>query len=176
MIETLCRRKSHVALIGCLLLVVMAVPCSAQENQKEFSRNAVYAELLGQGLLYSINYDRLITQELSVRVGFSRWNFPFLFGDVTFTGFPIMLNYLWGKGSSRLELGVGFVPASVEGREIFTSRSQDVFQRYLVLGTATIGYRAQPREGGFVFRVGFTPIYNGEKLFLYGGISAGVAF
>jgi hypothetical protein len=44
-----------------------------------------------------------------------------------------------------------------------------------IIGTGTLGYRYQPPQGGFVFRVGITPMV-GQRLILIGGISAGIAF
>ena len=55
----------------------------------------------------------------------------------------------------------------------------------LLSATGTLGYRRQPADGGFVFRIGLTPIYGfgteeaayPEKgFFLSGGLSLGVSF
>ncbi|MBI1805064.1 MAG: hypothetical protein HY033_08900 [Ignavibacteriae bacterium] len=145
------------------------------------SRSAIYVELLGQGLLYSVNYDYRITDHLSLRAGFSTWTIPSIFGlvdgEISFTGFPIMLNYLTGEGSSHLELGAGIIPAnaSVTGREIFFG-SDVSGSETLILGTATIGYRLQPRDGGFLFRVGLVPLLGSGGLKFSTGLSLGAAF
>jgi len=35
----------------------------------EFKKHSIYLELLGNGLSYSINYERLLKQRLSLRMG-----------------------------------------------------------------------------------------------------------
>ena len=170
-----------------LMMAVMTLT-NAQINQPApelpsppFAHSAVYAELLGQGILYSLNYDYRFSDHVSMRVGFSSWSIPsfmlFVNGTLSYTGFPIMLNYLAGKGSSRLELGAGIVPStvSVDGNEVFLG-SKISGSGTFVLGAATIGYRMQPRSGGLVFRIGLTPLVGADGAKLYGGISLGGAF
>ena len=43
-------------------------------------------------------------------------------------------------------------------------------------GTATIGYRYQPSNGGFLFRIGFTPFFAEDGFAASGGISLGFSF
>ena len=150
----------------------------AQQDTVLYKRNAIYFELLGQGGLYSINYDVRLTQNLSLRAGITSWQIGVLVGKFRFTAFPVMLNYLSGKRDSHLELGVGLMPAhfSFEGTgtySLFNAASSG--SSNAIIGTATVGYRYQPLDGGFVFRIGLTPfIANGIRL--YGGISGGIAF
>jgi hypothetical protein len=43
-----------------------------------------------------------------------------------------------------------------------------------LLYTATIGYRSQPKEGGFLFRIGFTPLFDFSDFILpWIGLSVG---
>jgi len=165
----------------CVLLGTGTRRAVAQEELAPFSKSAIYVELLGQGLLYSVNYDYRFTPHFGVRAGFTSWSIPTFavisVGELSLTGFPITVNYLSGDGTSHLELGIGIVPMT------FTMQGQDIFfgtqyegEGSTVLGTATLGYRAQPRDGGFVFRIGFTPLFNLKKVFPLGGLSLGVAF
>jgi len=173
-------RVCSITLIACLLCVVGTGPTVAQEKATRFCRSAIYVEVLGQGVLYSINYDYRLTPHIGLRAGFTTWSLPsFLFavGELKFTGFPIMVNYLSGEGSSHLELGIGVIPAviSFDGQVIFFDTEFNE-EATTVLGTATLGYRLQPQDGGFVFRIGLTPLFTFKEAQLTGGLSLGFAF
>jgi len=121
------------------------------------AKHALYIELLGNGGFISANYERFLTQDIGLRIGMGSY---FGWGEVTF---PVMVNYCIGK-EYRFEIGVGLqhVP---EGKWDGT------------LACATIGYRYQAINGGFVFRVGFTPfIGEGGEIVFLGGLSFGHAF
>ena len=45
-----------------------------------------------------------------------------------------------------------------------------------VAGTAVIGYRYQPKDGGFVFRVGLNTFFIGNGAAVSGGLSVGFSF
>jgi len=138
---------------------------ACQQKKTEFDRSAIYLELLGPGLLYSINYDFRVTQNWGLRAGFSDWTVPGIFaltsGELGFAGFPITVNCLLGHGSNHLELGAGVVPAVVtlNGNFFFVGPYING-RKSILLETATVGYRYQPTDGGFVFRICFTPILN----------------
>lgn len=44
------------------------------------------------------------------------------------------------------------------------------------VGTAVAGYRYVPHDGGFTFRIGFTPLISQEGVFPWGGMSFGYLF
>ena len=76
-----------------------------------------------------------------------------------------MISYLAGDESDHLELGIGLMPVLSPG-----------MGDTKVIGTATLGYRYQPREGGTIFRIGFTPLYFFDHFFPWLGISVGTDF
>lgn len=161
-----------------MILFFSFPPLYAQDPPEIFKRNAIYFELFGQGGLYSINYDYRIKEEISIRAGFTSWGIGVFENNFHFTGFPIMLNYLSGKRSGHLEAGVGFIPATVsfhggDSNPFFILEGEGSSTR--VLGTATLGYRFQPLQGGFVFRAGLTPFF-ADGVRLFGGASVGYAF
>jgi hypothetical protein len=165
--------------IICGLLVAPLHPLMAQEKETQYSQNAIFAEGLGPGIFYSINYDHRFTPNMSIRVGFTSWSLPglFLIGETNVTAFPITVNHLIGKGASHLELGIGIMPTivSFSGQEIFFG-TQVSGSSTVVLGTANIGYRLQPNEGGIFFRIGFTPLFTFQKFQPWGGVSLGASF
>ena len=166
--------------MACVLLSVGIRSAVAQEHEERFCPSAIYLEGLGQGILYSINYDHRLTPHFGLRAGFTSWSIPLVFftvSELKFTGFPIMANYLTGEGTSHLELGIGVVAArvSVQGQGTFLGAEFEA-GKSVVLGTATLGYRAQPKDGGFVFRIGLTPLFTFSGVQLFGGLSLGHAF
>ena len=151
----------------------------AQESNfsNDFARNSIFVELLGNGVLYSLNYDHKFFDHASARIGFSY--IPLSGGSssnpddrVQVLLVPILVNYLVGNGNSRLELGAGPLLAGVSANvenETINGVGNGGF-------TGTIGYRLQPRDGGFLFRIGLTPIISAELFQVWGGLSLGATF
>ncbi len=192
------RSHSHVLAIFILTLFTSGALKAQQggvgvppSGASAWAQNAVYVELLGNGLVYSINYDRFISPNSSIRAGIGYIGLsasaPTDNGDGTVSNnnvsaslltIPITFNYFLGshdeKGrlsSSKFELGLGII--FIDAGESFGAISAAGVG---VGGTATVGYRYQSYDGGFVFRVGFTPVFALSAFFPYGGIGAGFSF
>ena len=136
--------------------------------------NSLYLEVGGIGGLYSLNYDRLFTPNIGGRIGFSYFSFSsdnFFFPSVTMYMFPIALNYFAGEGSSKFELGAG-VTIVTGTADWFGVKGSGT----AIAGIINIGYRYQPPEGGFLFRIGLTPIVSSTGVHPWGGLSIGTAF
>lgn len=156
------------------LLVAAGLP--EQAHAQNYSRNSVYLELGGNGLLYSVNYDRRFTDHVAGRAGFM------VFGgqsgaatddQIGIAILPVMANYLVGSGSHRLELGAGLL-FGVAGAD---TENFDLAPAVGIGGvTTTFGYRYQPPDGGFLFRAGLTPFYSAGRPQLWGGVSVGYSF
>jgi len=166
----LCRLR---AVVPCVALVLGALACAPARAQAQEApvpaRNAAYLELLGNALIYSLNYDRKLTDHVSGRVG------VMALGALVV---PVMGNYLAGSGSHRLELGAG--PMLVLAGEVDVDTGEDGEEEIdgssFLLGTATFGYRYQPLYGGLVFRIGITPIFSTEGAVPWAGVSFGYTF
>jgi hypothetical protein len=140
------------------------VPTVATEaDPRKRAENSVYVEGLGAGILYSINYERLVIEDLAVRAGFSYLSASASVSDGTttstssssFMSIPITASYL-GVGSKKhiLELGGGmtFTFASGSARSGAISSSGSGMTPFF---DALVGYRLHPVDGaGFNFRVG----------------------
>jgi len=157
-------------------------PNTIVEQKTQFRRNAIYFEFGGQGILYSINYECRIRPHIILRAGFSSWSIK---GDLFFiqiekfeyTAFPLMVNYLTGvKQSSHLEVGVGMISAFTSGRGSFLYMNSNSASESLLIATASLGYRYQPKDGGFVFRAVIAPIINNNDAILTAGFSFGIGF
>ncbi|RPH74445.1 hypothetical protein EHM76_03560 [bacterium] len=137
--------------------------------------NSLYFELLGNGGIYSVNYDRLFTGNIGGRIGIMYLSEL----DIIVSSFqdlliiPVTINYLVGSGNNKLEFGAGVVYVHISGGEFFGLGFNEGSG---TLGTATIGYRYQQTDGGLLFRIGFTPVFSPEGLLPMGGISLGTSF
>jgi hypothetical protein len=162
---------------------------SSSEGERE-AKNAIYVDLLGPGLFYSINYDRMLTEDLSARIGFSYLSFGASAGDgstgsvsaeFSYWAVPITVSYLGiGSDSNMLEVGGGPVIMNVGGSGVIETddtASGAEASTTLFAMTGMLGYRHQPADGGFVFRVGASPVMAfGAGVLPWGYLSLGAAF
>jgi hypothetical protein len=138
-------------------------------NANPLARNAIYIEIFGSsGAYYNVGYDRLLVRKdkMSFR-GIVGFQYNYLDGGIPDEGgfsFAPQMSFLYGN-KHHLELGVGLIYQL----GTFTN------------GTFRVGYRFQKPAGGFLFKVGFTPIYFpkgffGSPILPWGGIAFGYAF
>lgn len=134
----------------------------------------LFLEVGGAGLAISANYDARFHKERAgwgYRVGVGYFGSG---GNTVFT-VPFQVNYLWGGKSSFLELGAGTTFLNSTGTNQGNSKWE--FDKVTgFIGTATIGYRYQPRAKGLNFRIAFVPILYDEGLIPAGGVSVGYTF
>ncbi|MES1245727.1 MAG: hypothetical protein ABUT39_29240 [Acidobacteriota bacterium] len=174
--------RRHCLFFLVVLTIGLAVesPCVAQDPATPAARNAVFVELLGNGGVYSLNYERMLTDHLGLRVGYAAWDSPLLFEGTPpdrYRTVPVTMSYLLGNGERKLELGGGVTFGQGTLDRSFDTRRDFSFHNL----TAIVGYRSQPRDGGYLFRVGATPFYSfddGEEAYPEPGLSfsAGVSF
>lgn len=160
-------------LVMAALAVALAPRGAGAQQQPATAASAVYVELLGNGLLYSVNYDHRVTPHLSARVGFMGLGAA----DETVRGgvvaAPVMLNYLFGEGSSHFEVGVGLMFSAGAIDQVEPAK-QESFRG--AVGTGTLGYRYQRPQGGMIFRAGLTPFFNASGFAPSVGVSVGYGF
>ena len=151
-----------------LALITKTIFCFAQKNTTGSGENSIaqtsfFAELGGAGILFSANIDRRFTKSnlgLGGRIGIG-----FISGDLStdpygsyeqssVATFPVQLNYIFGKPTSphSFEVGAGF---TLTGKEVWI---MDFTEKSSFYVTAGFMYRRQPINGGFSWRIGFTPI------------------
>jgi hypothetical protein len=142
------------------------------------ANNAVYLELLGNGGLYSINYERMIG-DFGVRVGASYFSVSGSDGTTSASAslmtFPIVASYYLGPGNHKLQLGLGATIFDVSASAStvgFVGSGSGVS----AAATGVIGYRYVPKNGGFDFGIGFTPLLGPGGLSPFGGMHFGAVF
>jgi hypothetical protein len=146
--------------------------------------NALYVELLGAGVIYSLNYDRMFG-DFSARVGvgyYSSSDRAYSSDGRTydvansFLAVPLSVSYL-GIGSKQhiFELGAGLTVYRYRGSrpDIFFDTSDGDTG---VIGVGTIGYRLQPLNGGFFLRAGVNPLLGARRFLPLPYISLGATF
>jgi hypothetical protein len=150
-----------------ITIVFLSITATAQTGAK-----SVYVELGGAGIA-SVNYDmRILKKEkgLGFRVGVGKFFSPLAESSLLV---PLGLNYLFGKDDGNfIEIGAGVTLAPY--RNYFTDNSIDFSSSFY---HAYLGYRFQPKNSGFLFRVGITPIFDKYSFVPYwAGISFGYKF
>lgn len=178
-----------------LALLCITLGAIAQDRVRNFS-----VEALGAQNTIGINYDTRLHGNSGwgyrIGIGFGYGHSNSVFEETTTkgVGIPLEMNYLFGKGNGKLELGVGtsigvyrikeelayyYEPSPEHPEGNFGKNvDNDTSFGYFIFGN--IGYRYQ-RPKGFVFRTGFTPSFSMGKCglarsFLYPYISFGCSF
>ena len=157
-----------------LCALLFCVPQSVK-SQEASSTKAIFGELGGPGVLFSVNFDSRIKKRerlgLGYRagVGFCVATFKELeelYSDLnnreyrnitrSYYTIPVGINYILGREGSAhsIEVGAG---ATYLTREV-SLFYYDVKTPGHFIGHVVFMYRRVPVDGGFSFRVGFTPI------------------
>jgi hypothetical protein len=169
-----------------LLIALVCIGISSFAQQKENNmmgtQHSFFAELGGPGILFSANFDTRFKKSpfgLGGRIGLG-----FVSGDLdngnnsyeprSVVTVPLQLNYLFGKPNSVNAFEVG-------GGVTLTGRKIDIFNYYdsnrtSVFGTASFMYRRMPKDGGFSWRAGFTPLISNGYIQPLGAVSVGYNF
>ena len=163
----------------------------SQDNKvvqdQSIGKSSFFAELGGPGILFSANYDTRFKQSRlgfggRVGIGFvSAYdeyydpNTGMYYGgdEETAITFPVQLNYIFGKQNSphTFEVGGGltYVTKKLNIMDFDAWDNED--QRTQLFGTFCFMYRRQPINGGFSWRIGFTPLVCAGNINHFGGAS-----
>jgi len=136
---------------------------STKQTQTTDYKNLIFGELGGNGGALSINYERYLTDYLSLRAGIGT-------GIISFSAsFPIMINYSY---KNLLEFGLGIVLFTGAATGDFRIRFLNKKESGLLL-SSVIGFKRITKSN--IFKLSLTPFYNpdGSKWGLSGGISFG---
>jgi hypothetical protein len=147
--------------------------------------NALFLELLGNGILYSINYERMLDVlplgALGLRAGASYFSRAVSdaagAGNLKLATFPIVASWYVGWARHKIQVGLGatFLYTSASTDSAGIQYGDNTALR--IAATGVVGYRYQPDGHGITFGAGFTPLLRTGKGFLpWGGASVGYAF
>lgn len=131
---------------------------SGPGSEGRTAKNSVFGELLGPGLWYSVNYERMVIDDLGVRVGFMFISLSASAGSTSssakFVTLPMTVNYIGvSSGTHSLEVGGGGTLAHASS-STSSGGLNAAGSGVGGWGNIHVGYRIQPPDGGFQFRVG----------------------
>lgn len=150
-----------------LLALTIVAASSAAAQAPTVTRNRLYVELLGSGIVYSFNYERELHERLNVRIGIGGLPFQSVQYAV---GFGMVGTTLGSRPHSvRLAAGGGLLYAI----DVWVIEAVDRLYGY---GTASVAYQFQPRARGVFFRAACTPVVTADEAQLWGGVGVGWAF
>lgn len=142
-----------------LLWIGIALFANTFSQEAGIRKNNFNLELGGVGIIYSVNYERIVFNKnmhnISGSIGFER--------ITTSNMYVLQADYFYGK-KHALDIGIAYwINPAAESKFI-----------------PRIGYRYQA-DSGFLFKIGFTPLinvdyYNNIPVLPYGGVAIGWSF
>ena len=168
-----------------MAIVIINQSSAAQEDN--VAGELFFVELGGPGAIISLNFDSRFNSNERLGLGYrlgaglgykEQWKYYYNYIDVTRTyfSFPAGVNYVFGKPYSEktFEVGAGIT---------FLSRKIPLYYHGInekpgnFIGSLIFMYRVMPVNGGYSFRVGFTPIIGtGGDMYPMMAISFGHAY
>lgn len=151
-----------------LLALLLSAGAAAAKSyyQKESS---LYLEMFGTGGELSANFEKLIEEKISIRVGAGLTGVAFRPGLVV----PFGVSYLKGANQNYLEMGVGGAYVDIDEDDT-DSAYLDVAEDQVV-GNLMVGYRYLG-DYGFTYRLAFTPAFTKDGFKPMGGAIFGWSF
>jgi hypothetical protein len=164
-----------------LIFVSFSFLSFSQQLESRIKKNTYYAEFLGQGIIGSLNYDRLFDSQGIVKKSFSIGgvyasnirNFEFLntypYPKTYNFGIPISYNFLIGNKNNHLEIGIGLSTFYFHGNVYiqqgfcgthFPSEYNAKVKNFNFYLNPKISYRYQKANGGLFFKATFSPSFN----------------
>ena len=181
-------KKQTLVLLPLFLAFISAFSQQPANPNHYEGQTSFYAELGGPGVLFSANFDRRFKPSSlgwGIRAGigfvtaydddFDTARYYYYYSrQRSVATFPVQVNYIFGKPASphTFEAGAGLT---------LLSKKMDIFNSYqdeksLLLATFSFMYRRQPLNGGFSWRIGFTPVISSGYIQPSGGGSVGFNF
>ena len=164
-------KKTYILIIATLMISILATAQSGSDSMVSRAQG-VFLEVGGASLVIGINYDTRFSNRrngLGMRLGVGYFGLE----DNNLITIPVMLNYLIGKRKNFLELGLGATYVSAKFDFLGLSNKEEYEK---IMAISVVGYRYQPLNTGFMFRVGIAPIFRNEVLPAYPYISFGYTF
>lgn len=159
------------------ILLIILIASAVAYSQTTANKNViVYAEMFGNGIFSSLNFERIIPNNVSLRfgMGFASSNTASNSGthhDIEFFPF-VMANYFSEiHGNNYFEIGGGFLIASPDFMPSVSRKPTT----NSIIPTTSIGYRYIPKDRGIFFSVAFDTFIGGG-LFPWGGVGIGYKF
>lgn len=130
------------------------------------TKNNIYVEAFGNGVAYTINFEREIIHNFNLRTGY---------GNYIARTIPVMLNYHhYLKNGHSFMVGIGAV--NVRWNDEFLSLLLNNIKSDKWVTTMAFAYNIKMNTPGFNIRFAFTPFITQKGFIPFGGICLGFAF
>lgn len=169
-------KKSTAIIFFCIL--TLSTYCQEKVNLPlSFKyKNSIQMELMGHGLFYSLNYERIFfngeKHKTTGQVGLAYYPPK---TDVRDIWIPAIINELISFDKHHVEFGLGYIFINETNRSL---EDEIISREWNGILTGRIGYRYQKPDGRFIFRVGITPFfeYDSNEFHPWGGLTFGYNF
>lgn len=175
-----------------LATLVSSVTSQAQDQRLQTSvapkrlvqRNTLSVELLGRGVLYSLNYDRLISPNIALGAGVSQYSFGYTnngSSKASLLVIPLYANMYFNESFRHRVYGTAGADlafASASGNTS-SSSSSGSGTSYAVSASGlfpTVGFGYEFRPQSFLFRLAGYGIMGNGAILPWLGLSLGTAF
>lgn len=152
-----------------LMLIVLLTAGTASAQSYYHRENGIYLEIFGTGGEASVNYEKIINNMISVRVGIGGTGVIFEEGLAV----PFSVSSLLGGNQNYLEIGIGGSYLNLSG-DVTGDTYLDITESQVV-GNGIIGYRYLG-DYGYTFRLAFTPAITKDGFQPMGGAMLGFTF
>lgn len=159
-------------LLKVVLIFIAILGFHNAHSQTITAKNTVYAELLGKGFYYSINYERNIfelNEKLSLQgsVGFCLVSGKTDYEKTMDFTLPLELNFRYNLGNHNIVAGYGttywkyFLPEIEINSSNWEQQPVEPTLKKVTewFAHAVLEYRYQKPEGGLMFKAGWSPLF-----------------
>jgi hypothetical protein len=162
------KRRRRPWLVGTVSVVALLLSApSAVRAQEEASKDRLYLEGLGNGIIWSLSYERTLWKDLSVRIGGGGTPFT----DLEYALGYAMADWRFGGRQHGIHVAVGAGVVRIVDVPLLETTEETV-----AYGTASLAYEFRPRPRGFFLRLAFTPVFTTDEGGPWGGGGFGFAF
>jgi len=150
-------------LVAVLIFGSLAIYSYGQRTElgKFNFKNSILAEAGGHGLIYSINYERILLNgkgfKTAAQAGISYYPKETGVRDIWM---PLVINEIFSFNRHHIELGAGYVVIREASRDL---ENNPISWFWSGVITGRFGYRYQVPDKRIIVRVGFTPFLEYEE-------------
>lgn len=160
--------------MACMTAQALFAQSSDPLKDQRVARDALYGELATCLLCatISINYEHSLRDEIWIRLGYGVGGVVEFNRGPSWGHGPLFMGVLLLGDNNKFEFGLGgsLIYGDLTRLESYSpSRSHRPHSDWWLLPAASLGYRYQPTDGGFLFRSGLTFDY-------YGGFPIEISF
>lgn len=154
--------RFNTTLLSILTFLIISSKTYAQDSSNY--KNSVMLEIGGNGLAYSINYERFLNKNINARAGFSLFKIIENQTDKSMIvmSYPISFNYLINLARQKhlIETGIGVMNLVTSGDLV----EYKGVTNYYLNPFLNLGYRYEPTKNRFLYRIGLSPFLGTTSL------------